>query len=323
MAALVLAGTRSDGRGLADALKRKGPSDGHSLGPMKMLPCLLSAATIPCSASSSNRVSKSKLRAKRGRPAKDGARYPGGKLKPDDKAYTSFNIARRLSNLYTINQGFPKLERAALDPRLSPDYAPGVLFHLRKMTKANLEDGEALARIAGRFDRVQGRQRSSASPSYETGRGGSGAGREDPNEADIVQDWDLLQNTIEMAGRAARKLLEEFWIEGRNINSAQLEDLLRTTRAVMHRFRRERGRQHRKRTEKPATAAATVYFEPEQPVEPPQQSREDIERATLRATIHKFRPDFVGDALEAAVNMALTFKEREKVRRAKKGKQHA
>jgi hypothetical protein len=166
---------------------------------------------------------------KRGRPAKAGERYPSGDLKrrPNEQQHA---VLPRVRELFRVAQGYNAVKALALDPRMSPDYAPGQLFLLGLVSAGELEDGARIARTYGRFERLHARRRSSSSPDYRLGRGG-GEGPDDDAEA-IENDFALLHDALMVHGASALAAVEQFWVEGRHIDSRALRDVLRITAAA-------------------------------------------------------------------------------------------
>jgi hypothetical protein len=132
--------------------------------------------------------------------------------------------------LFRVAQGYNAVKALALDPRMSPDYAPGQLFLLGLVSAGELEDGCRIARIYGRFERLHGRRRSSASPDYRLGRAG-GEGPDDDDQA-IENDFALLRDALMVYGASALAAVEQFWVEGRHIDARALRDVLRITAAA-------------------------------------------------------------------------------------------
>jgi hypothetical protein len=177
---------------------------------------------------------------KRGRPAKAGERYPSGDLKrrPGEQHHA---VLPRVRELFRVAQGYNAVKALALDPRMSPDYAPGQLFLLGLVNAGELEDGARIARIYGRFERLHGRRRSSTSPDYRSGRGG-GPEPDDEDAAAIEEDFALLRDALMAHGASALAALEQFWVEGRHIDARALREVLRVTAAARRRCDKARKR---------------------------------------------------------------------------------
>jgi hypothetical protein len=186
---------------------------------------------------------------RRGRPAKAGERYPSGDLKRvrdqrqrDERHHA---VLPRMRELHRVAREYGAVAALALDPRMSPDYAPGQLYLLGQVSQSQLEDGAMIARIYGRFERLHGRRRASASPDYEVGRRGRGEAPDD-DAAAIEQDFRMLRDCLAVHGAGAMAAVEQFWVEGRHINARELTHVLHVTAAARRycdkvRKRRRRG----------------------------------------------------------------------------------
>src|SRR5258706_9515600 len=92
---------------------------------------------------------------KRGRPRADRPRYPSGQVKPESAGITATAMQR--------------LRAVGTNPLLETQV--GRLLFLEQVTLVEAQTSFRIAEIYGRYDRAIGRRRSSASPSYEVGRG--------------------------------------------------------------------------------------------------------------------------------------------------------
>jgi hypothetical protein len=184
----------------------------------------------------------------RGRPAKAGERYPSGDLKsargqraPDERRHA---VLPRLRELTRVARTYGAVAALALDPRMSPDYAPGQLYLLGRVSQGELEDGAMIARIYGRFERLHRRRRASASPDYQVGRRGHYEAPDD-DAAAIEQDFALMRDCLSVHGAGALAAAEQFWVEGRHVDARALGDLLRITTAARRAYERARKRRRR------------------------------------------------------------------------------
>jgi len=176
---------------------------------------------------------------RRGRPAKAGERYPSGdrKRRPGEQHHA---VLPRVRELYRVAQGYNAVKALALDPRMSPDYAPGQLFLLGLVSAGELEDGCRVARIYGRFERLHGKRRSSASPDYRLGRG---RGHEPDDDAEAIEeDFALLRDALLVYGASTLAAIEQFWVEGRHLDGRALPEILRVTSAARRQFDKVRKR---------------------------------------------------------------------------------
>lgn len=194
--------------------------------------------------------------ARRGRPAKAGERYPSGDLKrardERERDQRHHAVLPRMRELYRVARSYGAVAALALDPRMSPDYAPGQLFLLGRVSQSQLEDGAMIARIYGRFERLHGRRRASASPDYQVGRRGRDEAP-DHDAAAIEQDFATLRDGLLMHGPAAMAAVEQFWVEGRHVNARDLAAVLRVTAAARRHC--DQARRRRKRGEASALRA--------------------------------------------------------------------
>jgi hypothetical protein len=149
-------------------------------------------------------------------------------------------VLPRVRELYRVAQGYNAVKALALDPRMSPDYAPGQLFLLGLVSASELEDGSRVARIYGRFERLHGKRRSSASPDYRLGRG---RGQEPDDDAEAIEeDFALLRDALLVYGASALAAVEQFWVEGRHLDGRALPEILRVTSAARRQFDQVRKR---------------------------------------------------------------------------------
>jgi hypothetical protein len=140
---------------------------------------------------------------RRGRPKKPGPRHPGGQLKRETAGIT----ATALQRLRALGSN-PLLETQA-----------GRLLFLEELTLDQAQTAWRIAEIYGRYDRAMGRRRSSASPSYEAGRGrDSGLAESDDQRARVkstVRAFGALQAELRLCPRGVRPALEELCVEDR------------------------------------------------------------------------------------------------------------
>jgi hypothetical protein len=210
---------------------------------------------------------------RQGRPAKAGERYPSGDLKrrPNEQQHA---VLPRVRELYRVAQGYNAVKALALDPRMSPDHAPGQLFLLGLVSAGELEDGARIARIYGRFERLHGRRRSSSSPDYRLGRGG-GEGPDDDDEA-IEHDFALLRDALMVYGASTLAAVEQFWVEGRHIDSRALRDVLRVTAAARRQCDKARKRRKLGEARRPVPTRRTPTH--------PRPANKSVHVATMRLT---------------------------------------
>lgn len=149
---------------------------------------------------------------KKGRPPKDGPRYPSGQIKPQYAGITGTQLHR----LRSLGK-YPILETQI-----------GRLLFLGEIDELQARVAWKIAEIYGRYDRAMGRRRSAASPAYEVGRGrdtGFESEEEAERSAAAVKRYTRLQDAIgEVMSWPAtgRTALEELCIEDRVIPAAWL-----------------------------------------------------------------------------------------------------
>lgn len=196
-----------------------------------------------------------------GRPRKTGPRHPGGRLiavapepGPDPQ---SLGFATRLRELCRIAGNHAAGRGLAKDYRLNPDYLPTFLGWLGLISSREMEAGDLIARVYGRFERAHGKRRAVQSPAYMGRTGGAEPPADDPS---VEADFRLLQEAMLPYGARARAALEAFWIEGRDVGSQALPSVLQFTAAIARAFtaaqhKRDR-RARRQRTRRAWRAAA-------------------------------------------------------------------
>jgi hypothetical protein len=151
------------------------------------------------------RAAAPKLEKKAGRPAKEGERYPGGKLKSAKPAIKAISPAL-LDRLRT------EAVEAVRDARFGSEL--GRLFMHEELTATQASAGYRLAQIYGRFERFKNMRRSAASPSYMVASSG-------------LDEESIEAITPEML---ARSMAEEM------LDPEQLKDLKERIRSSEHSF---------------------------------------------------------------------------------------
>ena len=180
-----------------------------------------------------------------GRPLKPGERYPSGQLKPE--------IApSALARLRTA------VERGLADPKFGSQV--GTLLLQRRLTPAEAATAFRIGEVYGRFEAQNGLRRSTRSPSYESGRLGSGGSLEQLSDegarriADIHTQWLALQGAIEdlypdsvRAFFRMRGLLEALCVEDTTVPAIDLPDVIGALRKLGKFFNSARGRPKKRR----------------------------------------------------------------------------
>ncbi len=141
--------------------------------------------------------------ARRGRPKKPGPRYPGGQLKAESAGITGTALQR--------------LRALGSNPLLETQV--GRLLFLEDLRPIDAQTAFRIAEIYGRYDRALGRRRSTASPSYEVGRGRDvGLAESDSERArakSAARRFGALQAEITLCPRGVKPALEELCVEDR------------------------------------------------------------------------------------------------------------
>jgi hypothetical protein len=141
--------------------------------------------------------------ARRGRPKKPGARYPGGQLKAETGGITGTALQR--------------LRALGSNPLLETQV--GRLLFLEELRPIDAQTAFRIAEIYGRYDRALGRRRSVASPSYEAGRSRDlGLHESDSERAraeSAARRFGALQAELRLCPRGVKGALEELCVEDR------------------------------------------------------------------------------------------------------------
>jgi len=244
---------------------------------------------------------------KRGRPAKTGARYASGKLKP-----SSDPIAPALWQRIAT-----EAKKHAIDARLGSQL--GRLFLHQELTSTEIAAGLRFGEIYAAFERHKGKRRSAKSPSY--GAGGDHSIAEelmDPEalndlEALIVaatgkftklQDW-LCQQNIP---RHLLNALEELCVEDRVVNSLLLPDLREWLNRLAAYFglTNAHAAKQQKTTSRPALRA-----------DGDAKPRPNIDRIYWLEVVRRLRPDLNEDQLLEAYDVQRALVARAAFRRSK------
>jgi hypothetical protein len=140
---------------------------------------------------------------KRGRPPKDGPRYPSGQLKPESAGITGTALQR--------------LRALGSNPLLETQV--GRLLFLEELRPIDAQTAFRIAEIYGRYDRALGRHRSAHSPSYEVGRGRDLGLLETESQRSRAESaarrFGALQAEIKLCPRGVKPALEELCVEDR------------------------------------------------------------------------------------------------------------
>lgn len=218
---------------------------------------------------------------KRGRPRKQGARHPCGKLVQVEQApedHASLGFATRLRELCRIAGNHAAAKGLAKDYRLNPEYLPTFLGWLGLVSTKEAQAGELIARVYGRFERAHGKRRAVQSPAYMGRVGGAGGPDDDPA---IDADFHMLQDCLQPYGSQGRATVEAFWIEGRDVGSNALTQVLVVTMAVARCFAAAQNKRDRRAKRQRSPKAWRS------PAEPIDLDRARRDRATTVALLEK------------------------------------
>jgi hypothetical protein len=283
---------------------------------------------------------------KQGRPAKTGERYPSGDLKRvrDERRHA---VLPRMRELYRVARDYGAVAALALDPRMSPDYAPGQLYLLGQVSQGQLDDGALIARIYGRFERLHGRRRASASPDYQVGRRGRQEAPDD-DAAAIEQDFAMLRDCLVAQGAGAMAAVEQFWVEGRHINARELGHVLHVTATARRQYDKarkrrtrgepvrrarnvravERGRPARSAPNVSSVPGSPVAIEPQDPAGQAGQGESPTPRPPARHDKRSWAllartlfPNLSAERIDAAWDALVALRERGRFRRDKERRQ--
>lgn len=149
---------------------------------------------------------------RRGRPRKEGPRYPGGQLKPEGEAISAVVIQRLMRDAV----------RLGIDARLASQV--GRLLMLKEFTPFHAAVAFRIASVYGRFERLHGLRRKTRSPAYERGSAAAaGVLAEDDEEAAARASGEFRQlqdmfNEDDPKEIWARDAIEQLCVEDCAIN---------------------------------------------------------------------------------------------------------
>src|SRR5258708_24537461 len=139
--------------------------------------------------------------ARRGRSKKPGWRFPGGQLKAESAGITGTALQR--------------LRALGSNPLLETQV--GRLLFLEELRPIDAQTAFRIAEIYGRYDRALGHRRSTASPSYEVGRGRDvGLAESDSERAraeSAARRFGALQAEIKLCPGGVKPALEALCVE--------------------------------------------------------------------------------------------------------------
>ena len=186
-------------------------------------------------------MADTKAGTKAGRPAKEGDRFPCGRLKPRAAPAQ----VRRILDHALATSG---------DRRFGSEI--GRLLLTGRITSDEAASAFAIAEIYGTFERFEGLSRSARSPAYETGFG-RGETAESPGylkaHADAKARFRFLQQCLSAFPPRARTIVEALCVENLSVATGDpallesLRALLRVIAAELERYAAEGARERRRK----------------------------------------------------------------------------
>lgn len=258
------------------------------------------------------------MNSRAGAPRQSGERFPSGKLKPKPAGEPIAPAAwARLRTDVVKLTGDARL--ASQVGRLS--------FH-RQLTDKQTVTAFRIGEIYGAYERFKGKRRSTRSPSYEMGFGGSDGIAEELMDAETLAQLEAriraaetsfltLQDELESYPRAARAALEQLCVEDCAINPMHLNDIAGLLDRVSKSIG-ETGSKKRRRRIGQARARASAAPAPSTTTPPAPARRTDKDKTAWLAFMHAMRPDLDDKELQAAHDFFVAMKDREQFNRGKR-----
>jgi hypothetical protein len=215
------------------------------------------------------------------------------------------------------------VERGLVDAKFGSQV--GTLLLQRRLTPAEAATAFRVAEIYGRFEGQNGLRRSTRSPSYESGRLGSGGSLEQLSDeaaqriADIHAQWLALQASIEdlypdsvRAFFQMRGLLEGLCVEDTTVPAIHLPHVISALRKLGKFFNSARGRpkKRRKRSSAPIVNGSPTTTPATRPTSTSPR-RHDHEREAWLKVQRRLSPTLDERQLQQAYEIFLAMKERE------------
>jgi hypothetical protein len=237
-----------------------------------------------------------------GRHKKNGARYPGGKLKPTGEPIQPALWQRIRSDG----------AKAAGDHRLASEI--GRLSYHRELTDLQVTAALRVAQIIGAWERQNGLNRRMHSPSYEAGFGGGRARLDDPAAIEAINEaYASLDQELQLYPATWRATLESLCCNDEFIPSERLPGVRGMLDALALFFGVSKSKSKRRerkapalRLVKPAPAAQAVQIR-----------RETPDKSAYLAMLKHMRPDLDDEARATAWDLFLAMKDREQFNRSK------
>lgn len=247
---------------------------------------------------------------KRGRPAKAGARYPSGKLKPAIEPIAPA-LWQRIASEAKIH---------AIDERMGSQL--GRLFMHGEFTTKQIAAGFRVAETYGTFERLKAKRRSVMSPSY--GGRGDHSIAEELMDAQTLEDLEANIRTAEDKFKALQKwfhdnpdaarfhnAIEELCVEDRAVSSLILPDLRNVFDRLGFFFGFTTARHALKQ---PGAIAKKPTLRQDAQVAPRQPN---IDRIYWIEVVRRLRPDLSDDQLNEAYEVQRALVARAVFRRSK------
>lgn len=240
-----------------------------------------------------------------GRPRKKGERYPSGKLKPtgDPVAPAAWDRVRRF------------VAKIMNDPKLASELSR-LAWH-KEISWSEMLAGFKLAEIYGRFERLNGYSRSARSAAYDAGFREGGAAIADESlppevlqkkidmERSFVDAFTTVQAALTDYPVKVRDAVETLCVDNLNIGPILLQDV----RPVLRELTRVFGVTTRGQNAKDIPAVPRPIIV--------KSERVDSDRIAFHAYISTVRPDYDAAERDAAYEIHLAMRDRERFRATK------
>jgi hypothetical protein len=200
---------------------------------------------------------------------------------------------------------------AARDPRLGTEI--GRLCAAGRMTATEATAAFRVAEVYGRYERMDGLNRSCRSPSYEIGYGGGGEKTE--RDPEVVKAWHELQSHIPTWPPTRRRDLETLAVENRCIGPMELNEVRSLLQQLAVHFRITSASRNSPQVQRPIRPAVKKKSTADTKL-----PRSEIERRALRHVLTLVNIEFQSSEIDTYIELFFTFRERELFRAEKAGK---
>lgn len=245
---------------------------------------------------------------KRGRPRKEGERYPSGDRKPEPAGIPPAVLQR-------IKTDGIKL---GMDPRLGSKI--GILLLEGRLTVSQAAAGLRVGEIYGRFERFKGLRRSTASPSYQMGFGGEvGVDEERMDVVELASHEQRIRAAEEefkrLTGREnplipagpVRAAIEHLCVDDRVVPGYMLPGVRAVLDQLVLRFQ-DGWRKAKGGTKLRDAAKPSPRPEESAPAAP---KRDKSSMAAFETVLRKLRPDLGDDGVRLALDVTATLRARD------------